>query len=588
MRGKWQAQNVPAKKNGRRPANGHPGAPGIPEVKTLLRIAADWLLEDPHKRTYQDALDYIARFIADMWVVVTPDGPAALAGIDRRFQPTVPQLKYLIAKERPYAELRRARVGKKKYELTAREFHGRADQHVTGPGDAFVLDATVADIYLVSQFDRTLVVGRPTVYLAIDVFSRLIVGIYVGFEPPSWVAAMVLITNVVAPKVAFCEQFGISITEDLWPSHFLPKVFLGDKGEMMKIDAGKLIVENLLVDLENTASGRPDAKAIVETRFHTIQKKYSVFVPGYVEKDFNERGARDYRLDAALTLYEFTQVMVWASIQHNTAPLKDFPTPPDMIAQSMAPTPIALWKYGIAERSGVLKYKSIDEVRRWVLPRDTATITHKGIEFKGNFYTCPTAAQNGWYVRARKETWRVSVAYDPRDLGMIWLCEQDGFEKCTRYGTTSKNYQLDGKSLAEWVHLMQMNSGNISDSLDDHLLIRVQANEAIETIVKHAESAKNAIAAMKGLSKSKVSEIRNAHALERAAEQMGVAGPESDLAIGPEKRAKATPSEKARTPSQKRESTRESSPRRSSAHSGRRDSKLDKALKALNEIRQKC
>jgi len=41
---------------------------------------------------------------------------------------------------------------------------------------------------LLSQFDHSSIIGRPVLYFIIDAFSRMVVGIGVGLEGPSWAA----------------------------------------------------------------------------------------------------------------------------------------------------------------------------------------------------------------------------------------------------------------------------------------------------------------------------------------------------------------------------------------------------------------
>jgi hypothetical protein len=68
----------------------------------------------------------------------------------------------------------------------------------------YEIDATIGDVYLVSRFDRNKIIGRPVVYIVIDVFSRMITGVYIGLEGPSWVGAMMALANATAPKVEYC------------------------------------------------------------------------------------------------------------------------------------------------------------------------------------------------------------------------------------------------------------------------------------------------------------------------------------------------------------------------------------------------
>ena len=64
-----------------------------------------------------------------------------------------------------------------------------------GPGSVYQIDATIGDLYLVSKLDRSRIIGRPTIYFVIDVFSRLVTGFNVSLENPSWVGAMLALDN---------------------------------------------------------------------------------------------------------------------------------------------------------------------------------------------------------------------------------------------------------------------------------------------------------------------------------------------------------------------------------------------------------
>lgn len=61
------------------------------------------------------------------------------------------------------------------------------------------------------------------VYVVIDVFSRMVVGLYVGLEGPSWFGAMMALANTVSNKVLYCKQYGIDITKEDWDCHYLPQ-----------------------------------------------------------------------------------------------------------------------------------------------------------------------------------------------------------------------------------------------------------------------------------------------------------------------------------------------------------------------------
>ncbi|MBW4419912.1 MAG: transposase family protein [Myxacorys californica WJT36-NPBG1] len=135
-----------------------------------------------------------------------------------------------------------------------------------GPGSIYQIDATIGDIYLVSSLDRTRIIGRPVIYVVIDVFSRMIVGMSVTLEGPSWVGAMQAMENAASDKVTFCQEYGIEIAEEDWASYHLPEMILADRGEFEGYMADNL-VNALNIRVSNTPPYRADWKAIVERNF---------------------------------------------------------------------------------------------------------------------------------------------------------------------------------------------------------------------------------------------------------------------------------------------------------------------------------
>src|SRR5690625_7427785 len=107
---------------------------------------------------------------------------------------------------------------------------GNSKSETNGPGTRFQIDATIADIYLVSSLDVNKVKGRPIIYGVLDVYSCIITGLYVGLEGPSWIGAMMALYYMVEEKVEFCKEYGIDISPEQWPTRQLPVVSIADRG----------------------------------------------------------------------------------------------------------------------------------------------------------------------------------------------------------------------------------------------------------------------------------------------------------------------------------------------------------------------
>jgi hypothetical protein len=349
--------------------------------------------------------------------------------------PTFGQFSYWLGQDNDRLDIKRRRLKPRIYDKDMRGLLGTSTAEVWGPGARYEIDATIADVYLVSRLDRHKIIGRPVLYFVIDVFSRMITGIYIGLEGPSWVGAMMALANTASDKQTFCKRFGRSIEPDEWPCHFLPAILLGDRGE---IEGGmiKTLINNFNVIVENAAAFRGDWKGVVEQRFNLIPAKFKPYVPGYIDVDYRARGGKDYRLDAVLDLDQFTQIIIECVLYcNNQHELKRYDKDRDLAADNIPAVPIDLWEWGIANRSGSLRQYPEDSVRFSLLPADEATVTVNGIRFQGDFYTCQKALEERWFDRARQSgTWKVKISYDPRDMDEIYLHDNHvsmQFQTCT-------------------------------------------------------------------------------------------------------------------------------------------------------------
>src|SRR5258707_1879465 len=237
--------------------------------------------------------------------------------------PTLHQFKYWYQKEREPRRSQIARDGLAKHNLRARAKLGNSTQLAFGPGSMYQIDATIGDVYLVSSLNRNWIIGRPVIYFIIDLFSRLIVGLSVALEGPSWVGAMLALENAVTDKVAFCAEYDISIEAADWPIKHLPEGIMADRGEFEGYNADQL-VNAFGINVYNTAPYRADLKGVVEQHFDRSNEKVIHWMPGRVRK--RERGDRDYRLDATLDLKEFRKIVILATLDHNIHQrLDDYP-----------------------------------------------------------------------------------------------------------------------------------------------------------------------------------------------------------------------------------------------------------------------
>lgn len=340
----------------------------------------------------------------------------------------------------------------------------------SGPGwrdrlGCYQMDATLADIYLVSRLDRSTVIGRPNIYLAVDTMTQLIAGIYVGLDAGE-TAVMACIAQAAGDKVDFCRRYGISITEAQWPNTGIPREIITDKGREF---CGGRVEELSLrygVVIQNLPPYRPDRKGLVEKAFDLIQGRYKPLLrgKGVIEEDAQERWAVDYRTQASLTLDEFTAIVIHSILFLNSGRLL-----------SSGLTPAQQW----LESDDELLQANEHKLSCMGLPRTTVKMGRKGIRHRKMWYV-PTDRD----LLHPGETY--TIAYDPSDVSCIYVVLDGQYYPC-RLGPTDQHYQ--GAGVVEAAMAQQALRQQIGHRRRASQAASIAATQAIRDIAAQALGA---------------------------------------------------------------------------------------------------
>lgn len=237
-------------------------------------------------------------------------------GILLESRPSYNQFRYLLQETRDVSKEIIAREGLGEFKKNFRPLLGNGDSGVENIG-LYEIDATVADIYIVSRYDRK-PIGRPILYVAVDIASRLIAGIHVGLEENAE-AVMCCLGNAAADKVEFCEKYGIHIQKEQWPSKGMPGYICTDRGTDFISNRCKELCMLFGVEITSLPAYRPDLKGYVERAIGCIQDRYKPQLRGcgVVDKVKAERAAPNFALQATLDLDEFTKVIIECVLYYN-------------------------------------------------------------------------------------------------------------------------------------------------------------------------------------------------------------------------------------------------------------------------------
>lgn len=304
--------------------------------------------------------------------------------------PSIHQFRYFYRKTKKLQTYYISRNGIKDYQKNHRPLLGEGVRSIANNIGTAMLDSTICDIYLIN--DRQEIIGRPIMTACIDVYSGMCCGYSLGWEGGMY-SLRSLMVNVVENKKEYCKKFGIEISEEDWNCNQLPTTLITDKGSEYASENFEQLTD-LGVSIINLPAYRPELKGPVEKFFDIIQKLYKpqLLGKGIIETDFQERGARDYRKDACLTLKQFEKIILHCIIYYNTKRvIKNFPFSDDMI-EKVNPYANEIWNYKRTINDANLISVSPQNLLLCLLPRTKGEFKRNGLKvnnlrYKHNIYT---------------------------------------------------------------------------------------------------------------------------------------------------------------------------------------------------------
>ena len=399
--------------------------------------------------------------------------------------PTFEQFAYWMNKQLNVKNEITSRYSSKKYMKEYRPLLSGTASDVAAPG-IFEVDSHKGDFYLVSSFSRQRIIGRPVLYILIDKFSRLVTGMYVGLEENSYVGLMMALYNTARAKQELCLEYQVEISKEEWDVSCLPRVLVGDRAEAEGSRIENLI-SSLGVEVRLSASYRADMKGLVEGFFSLLNKNIKTLITGKIDKSAQERGDRDYRLDATLTIIEYTRIVLKSIVFYNNSFLENYERTPEMIEDGVIPTPNNLWKWGLRNHGNQVKYADL-EVQLALLPTDTALITRYGLKFRAMYYASKELIKSGAFEKDRGESKRIKLWYDPRNTSYIYvLNEENKIEKCELLPRSSRYLN---RTEEEYLQLIEDEKKMKHQFMEENDLARTKLVKDITEIVDAASSSK--------------------------------------------------------------------------------------------------
>lgn len=277
---------------------------------------------------------------------------------------------------------------------------------VSGVLEQVQIDHTVVDLIVVDERHR-LPIGRPYVTVAIDVFSRSIVGLVVTLEAPSALSVGLCLAHMVTDKRAWVERLGVEVS---WPMAGKPGELFMDNAAEFKSEALRRGCQEHGITLRYRPLGRPHYGGIVERVIGTLMEMVHE-VPGTTFSNPAQRGDYDSDNKAVLTVAELEKWLALAVASYH-----------GQVHSTIGQTPQARWAAGTGQ-TPVVTVANETAFLVDFLPVFRRTLTRTGFVIDHVHYF--SDGLKPWIAR-RDRLDRFVIRRDPRDLSRIWVLDPEG------------------------------------------------------------------------------------------------------------------------------------------------------------------
>ncbi|TWI05724.1 DDE-type integrase/transposase/recombinase [Aerolutibacter ruishenii] len=194
-------------------------------------------------------------------------------------------------------ESQKHRIGSKKAKYIYEAMPGHVE--VSAPLERVEIDHTPLDVMARSDDPYCNFIGRPWLTIAIDVYTRCVLGIHIGFEPPSILSVALCLTHAVLPKLP-ADEFGVPLD---WPMDGLPKEIVVDNGKDFVSAAFCRGCDEHGILLTLRPVGSPHYGGTIERLIGTMVGQCHL-LPGTTKNSVKAKGDYDSIKHATLTLSE--------------------------------------------------------------------------------------------------------------------------------------------------------------------------------------------------------------------------------------------------------------------------------------------
>lgn len=395
--------------------------PRYPEAVTdFVEKAIDMVYLTSERKTIQDTLDKACADI-NKENALRPAAhklPMPTFQLVKRMINEIPAFDRCVAREGRTVALKRFRSVKRH----------RTTQF---PLERCEIDHTLLDLMVLD--DRTgLPLGRPVLTVCVDDNTRCVLGINIGFEPPSLLTVARCLKHAFLPKSRLKEEHPEIVNE--WLAHGVAGEASVDNGLEFHGTALEQATLELGMEIHYSPRKTPWHKGKIERFLKTLNFEVAHGVPGTTFSNIFEKDDYNPLKHAVVRLSVLKKVvMMWIADVYHQRPHRTLKVPP-AVAWSSRIRPEDVTIPEDPERLDAILGR-----------RQARVLTHKGIEFEGLLYNSPELAKLRMQLGDRLE---VEISINDGDIGSLVVFSPDK----TRMFTAQALNQAYAHGLTAWQH----------------------------------------------------------------------------------------------------------------------------------------
>lgn len=355
---------------------------------------------------------------------------------------------------------------------------------VYSPLEVIQIDHSPMDIIVVNNERRP--IGRPWITVAIDIYSRMIAGIYISFDSPGTLGVGICIANAMLPKNDLISQFKLKTD---WPLQGKIQNIHSDNAPEFKSKSLLMACQEYGTNLNYRGKGKTHWGGHIERLLGNFMNQLHD-IPGTTFSNVADRERYNSTKEAILTLPELERWihLFTVDIYHNS------------FHQGISMSPLSKYYEGINSLEnklptgmGSFNFDPL-KVKIDFLPSEERTVQRTGVQIDHlryfadilRPYVYMNDATDSLNFSKRRSPLKLIFKRDPRDLSRIYFLDP----KINKYFPI---YFADASRgpISIWEHREALKElkrkGNIDKVTEDKIF---ETHEELNNIIKHAKNEK--------------------------------------------------------------------------------------------------